>query len=391
MTTVLSVLHGNTFGGPHNRNARVAPYLRAHHGVRTIALVPDEPGQASKRLQEHGVEVVKIEIPRLRASYNLKYHVHFLAGFERVVRRIRGLIHTKNVDVVQINGLSNPHAAEAARRAKVPVVWQLLDTFTPMWFRRLMMPYVIRRAPVIMATGNAVGMAHPGCSKLAEERRILFYPPVDLKHFRPHQAARSEARRVLAVPNHAPVIGNVSNLNPQKGHRLFLRAAAQLKRDLPNARFVILGQSYPAHRKYEQSLYALAEELGLELGADLLITAPGADVAKLATAFDVFWMTSEPYSEGVPTVILEALALGLPVVSTNVGAIAEVIQQGETGFVVESQDAFEIARLTRRILKNRQLREQMGTNARTYAEQHVGLGKCARQHLLAYNRALSLF
>jgi len=386
MMRVLSVLHGNTLGGPHNRNAQVGALLQAERGIATTVLIPEEPGDAAARLRQAGLDAVDMPVARIRASLDPRPHLRFAAGFARTVREIRVLMRERGIDLVQINGVSNPHAAVAARREGIPVVWQILDTFPPMWFRRLMMSYVLRTAGAIMATGQRVAAGHPGAERAAE-RLVHFFPPVDTERFRPNAECRDRARERMGLGEDDWVIGNVSNLNPQKGHETFIRAAAALRRSHAQARFVILGQRYEQHAEYINGLFELARRFGLEMGQDLIVMDPGDDVAGLAAAFDVFWMTSVPRSEGIPTVVEEAMALGLPVVATDVGSIGEIVAEGVSGYLVPPYDPERIAERTRALLGDRNLLREMGERNRETAVERFSVASCAERHLEAYGIA----
>src|SRR5579875_192525 len=307
MIRVLSILQGNTYGGPHNRNAQVAPVLDELYGIKTTILIPEESGAAAERLRSQGLRVVQVPIPRLRARLSPRFHWQFLLGFRKAVKDLERLLVEEKIELVQINGISNPHGAIAARKLGIPVVWQILDTFPPPLFLALIMPYVCRSAGAVMCTGRRVADAHPGANSL-RERLVLFHPPVNVERFSHNTQVRNAVRSELGIGADEIVVGTVSNLNPQKGHRTFIRAAAQLRKIRPRLQIVILGRQYDAHRKYYQSLLEEAKRLGLVLGQDLTIRDPGLRVHEWAQAFDVFWMTPEPRSEGIPTVIEEAMA-----------------------------------------------------------------------------------
>lgn len=383
---VLSVLHGNTYGGPHNRNARIAPVLAARHGIRLTVMLPEEPGDAARRLREQGIDVVEVPVARLRARADPRYHIAFASGLFKSVGAIREVLRQRSIDLVMVNGISNPHAAIAARSLGIPVVWQILDSFPPKAFLRLMMPYVRRSAGSIMSTGERVAAMHLG-PHMKRERLVLFHPPVDVERFRFDAASRAMARTELGIPADAPLVGNVSNINPQKGHLTFVRAAAALKRERPDCRFVILGQRYTAHAEHLGRLLQEANALGLKVGSDLVIADPGRRVAELACALDVFWMTSEPRSEGIPTALEEAMALGLPAVAADVGSIAEIVIEGETGFVVPARHAQSFVERTIRILDDPDLRSRMSAASRAFAERNFTIGQCAGKHAEAIGMA----
>ena len=387
MIRILSVVHGNTFGGPHNSNMLVAPVLRERYGVETTVLIPEEPGNALDRMRAGGMEVVEVPVHRLRKKLDPRFHWRFLRGWAQTVAAMERLIRERPFDVVQINGISNPHGALAARRAKVPIVWQMLDTFPPPWFLAVMMPYVRRTAGSFMSTGELVASAHPGVTEM-RDKLVCFHPPVDVQRFSFDPEQKRRAREELGLGVADEVVGNVSNINPQKGHGTFIRAAARLKQRRPGVKFVILGRRYDAHRVYIENLLSLAAQLGLELEKDLIIRDPGERVAELAMAFDVFWMTSEPRSEGIPTVIEEAMSLGLPIVATEAGAIAEVVLHERTGYLIKPHDVVDISDRTLGLLEDAALRRALGEAGASFARTNFPIEACARRHLRAYEIAL---
>lgn len=383
---VLSIIHYPHFGGPHNRNSLMAPYL-AEMGVALTIVVPDEPGNAVELLRRRNVPTIPIPLTRMRATKDLRVQFRNFARLRGNVGSIRRLIRSENIDVVLINGLVNPHAAFAARLEKVPVVWQLLDTFPPMILRRAMMPLVLRLSGAIMTSGMAVAEVHPGALSFGE-RLISFFPIVDSNRFRPDPAQRAAARKKLGLHDSDFVIGNVSNINPMKGHRTFVKAAAELKRSHPSTRFVILGATSVAHEGYGAELQSEAEALGLSVGSDLIVQDPGTRVHELAPALDLFWLTSEPRSEGLSTVVGEAMALEIPVVAANVGAVSESVADGVTGILVPPRDVAAFVDVSTELLNDPDRRREMGSNGRERAQRLYSPEACAQLHRTAFDLAL---
>ena len=383
---VLSVIHHPVFGGPHNQALRLAPVLE-RHGIATTVLLPDQPGNAADRLRAAEIDVIVMPLHRLRATFSPMTQARFITGFWREVWSIRRLIRERSIDIVQIHGLVNPHGAIAARMEGIPIVWQLLDTRPPVALRRLMMPLVTRLADVVMSTGMEVARVHPGALGLGD-RLVPFYPPVHTDSFQPDAQRRHAARAELGVPEDAHLIGTVGNLNPQKGHEYLVRAAAIVRREFPDVFVRILGAHTPTHASYESRLAVEARAGGLSDGTQLQFIDPGSRIAELLPAFDVFLLTSVPRSEGVPTTVLEAMACGLPVVATNVGAVREVVEDGVTGYVVAPLDPEAIAEATLRLLRDPGLRERMGRDGRARAVERFSVERCAEVHLKAYDHAL---
>lgn len=382
------MIHYPTFGGPHNIALRLAKPL-AEHGWGLSVLLPQEPGNAAQRLRDANIDVVQIPLHRVRARINPIVALKTLAGGTGDVGRIRSVIRERSIDLVVLTGLVNPQAAIAASREQVALVWQLVDTRTPLLANALLMLLVKRFADALMTTGSQmVARAHPGALSFGD-RLFPFFPPVEVAVFRPDESKRLAARRNLGLSTNQVVIGNASNITPQKGHRTFIRAAAELRKTHPEARFVILGPSYSQHAVYEANLRQYAKTLGFSIGDDLLILDPGTGYPDLVRAFDVFWLTSEPRSEGTPTVIQDAMALGIPVVSVSVGAVSEIVVEGQTGILVAPLAADAMARETAGLIDNQVRRLAMGEAARRWAVEHYATSACAAAHLRAFSSAVA--
>lgn len=386
MMRVLSVLHFPVFGGPHNRNARIGSLLKKEN-VETILLLPDDAFQAAARVEAAGTETICIPLARLRKTLRPGEHLKLLQSYGQNIKDIRSVIRERSIDVVVVNGLMNPHAAIAAKREKVAVVWQILDTAPPPMVRRFMRPILTRYADVIMCTGTKVAEDHLGTDK-PRQPVVLFNPPVDIHRFTPAMTIRTAMRQELGFGDENLVIGNVANVNPMKGHGTFIRAAAKVKSRYAHAVFVIFGQTYTNHAEYVRQLTTEAKALGLELGKDLKIVNPDERVAELAQALDIYWHTSEPRSEGISTAVEEAMALGLPVISTETGSMAEIVRHGVSGFMVAPYDTDAICQHTIELAENNGLRQGFGAAARQFAFEHFATDRCALAHFSAYRAAL---
>jgi glycosyltransferase involved in cell wall biosynthesis len=155
----------------------------------------------------------------------------------------------------------------------------------------------------------------------------------------------------LWLPVHAPVVGNIGALVPHKGQKHLIDAAALVIQDVPDARFVILGEG-PLRSALEQQI----KHLHLEKHVFLL--GFRVDVIALLKAFDVFVMCSE--TEGLGTSILDAMAAGKAVVGSSTGGIPEVVDDHTTGLLVPPGDPRPLASAIVRLLRDAPLRQRFG-------------------------------
>lgn len=150
---------------------------------------------------------------------------------------------------------------------------------------------------------------------------------IDLDRFRPDAEARRAVREELGIPEDAFVVGTVGRLYVEKGHEFLIRSLAPVLGD--RFHLVITGEG-PERDNLTAQVAALAHPRSVHL------TGNRRDVPRVLAALDVFTLTSK--SEGLPLVIPEAMAAGLPVVATAVGGVPQVIDAGETGWLVAYGD-----------------------------------------------------
>jgi len=155
-----------------------------------------------------------------------------------------------------------------------------------------------------------------------------------------------------------PIV-TVGRLVVQKNHSLFLQAAARLAVEMPAARFVIVGDG-----PLRASLEAQAHSLGI--ASRLTFAGERRDVDAILHSASLFWLTSR--WEGMPNVVLEALASGVPVIATDVGGTRALIRNGIDGFVVPADDAAAFVRHSVALLRDPVLRDSVGAAARSRAE-----------------------
>jgi glycosyltransferase involved in cell wall biosynthesis len=375
------VIPGPVFGGAHNQVIRLAPGVAAA-GIETVAVIPPEAEDAAGRIEAAGVEVVRAPMARLRGTAGALAAARSLAGLPADVRRLRRVISEQAADLVQVHGVINVSPGIAARLERSAVVWQLLDTRAPMALRRLTMPLVTRTADAITSWGGGLAAAHPGATGLGD-RLVVVYPPIDPK-LGPDQAVAEAARAELSVEPGTPLVGTLGVRQPQKGHEHFVRAAARLSRTNPGVAFRVLGAPSPPHAAQMQAVEEEARALGVEVG----FVDPGDRPTDLLQALDLFVLTSWPTSEGMPTAILEAMACAKPVVTVDVGAVREVVEDGVTGLVVPHGDPAALAGAIAQLLGDPQLERRMGAAGRERAQREFGLADLVERHERAYRIAL---
>jgi glycosyltransferase involved in cell wall biosynthesis len=192
-------------------------------------------------------------------------------------------------------------------------------------------------------------------------------------------AKRSE----LGIKPANPIIGNVANLRTPKGHRYLIEAAALVCKELPEVKFLLIGEKGDGKLKAE--IDGQIGQLNLENNVQLL--GFRKDVQELLRVIDVFVLSS--ISEGLPLSVVEAMASSKPVVATNVGGLSELVISGENGFLVPARSPEALAEKILVLLKNRDLRESMGKKGREIAQNKFSLDRMIENYQNLYDKLLS--
>jgi glycosyltransferase involved in cell wall biosynthesis len=183
---------------------------------------------------------------------------------------------------------------------------------------------------------------------------------VDLQQVR-SELSPAEAKQRLGLPSDALVMGTVSRLEVVKRLDLFLLAAAEVAGCVPRAHFVLVGEG--SQRARLQSMVK-----GTSIESRVHFLGHRDDVWDVLRAFDLMVISSD--CEGLPMILLEAMALGVPVASRQVGGIPEVVEDGVSGILVNSAEPREIARACSEALLDAELRDRVARAARAQVEEN---------------------
>lgn len=198
------------------------------------------------------------------------------------------------------------------------------------------------------------------------------YTPVplgfDLAPLLSAEHRRGELRAELGVGD-APLVGIVARLVPIKAHEVFLAAAVRVRQALPAARFLVVGDG-----ELRGALEAQAASLGL--GDAVRFLGWRADLDRLYADMDVVVLTSR--NEGSPVALIEAMAAGVPVVSTNVGGVADVVDDGENGWLAPMDDDADLAQHVLAVLGDPARARSMGQQGRAKVAATYDAGRLVR-------------
>ena len=316
------------------------------------------------------------EVERLKVGeiaefpLNCFYDRQMLAQLRRFVRMLR----EREISVVHTHDFyTNVFGMLGATLARVPV--RIASRRETGGVRTRAQEFVARRAfaraHAVVANAEAVRAKLIG-EGVPEGKINVVYNGLDTARLSlPEGITREEALEAAGLPRELssrPVVTIVANMRHDvKDQPTFLRAARRVKREVPDAAYVLAGEG-----ELTDSLRALAAELGLE--HDAFFTGACARVAELLYASNVCVLSST--AEGFSNSILEYMAASRPVVATDVGGAREAIVEGETGFLVSPRDDERMAERIAALLGNPELARALGERGRRIVEEKFS---CAAQ------------
>ncbi len=309
------------------------------------------PGPLTQMVQQIGAEAYAFRDHRMRELGNVALGIQWLA---RLVRRL-------DVDVIHSNFTAHLYGGPAALIAHKPELWHLYDyPYRPDALERLVMH--IPSDYLLFAT-RRVESGFPRLQKLPHS--VVYPICVDADAVTAHPY-RADVRERHGLPP-GPLLLTVARLQQHKGHRYLLEAAPQILEQYPDAVFGIVGKASGSEQeRYERSLKSECDQLGISANVKFLGYVSDEDLMSLyreATA-----LVHPALSEGFGLTLLEAMALGVPVIAASADGPAEIITHEKTGLLVPTGDSGALASEVIRLLQAPRLAETLRLEGARYAK-----------------------
>jgi glycosyltransferase involved in cell wall biosynthesis len=189
--------------------------------------------------------------------------------------------------------------------------------------------------------------------RITDEDKFVVIPSgVELNKLRELPSnEKQNLKKKLGIPENSLIIGTVGRLEPVKGHEFLIKAAGNIISKYPDAFFIFTGDGY-----LRQDLERKASNL--DLRENIIFMGWRDDAAQIISAYDVFVLPS--LNEGMGRVLVEAMALGKPIVASNIGGIPDLVIHGKNGFLVPPKKPKELAKYIQILLEDEEKREKMG-------------------------------
>ncbi len=326
--------------------------VKRGHEVRLIL----EPGSPiAKMAAERNLPVTLMSMRRSR--------------YPQAIIEMRSLLLRHRPAVLQVNSSRDSWIGSIAARLirPRPKVIRIRHISTPL--NRTLTTQILYRRLIDMVVVTGGERTRRGLIERdgLDAARVAAFPiGLDVGHFSPGPADH-DLRLELGLPSGQLLVGLISYLRTYKGHEYFIEAGKHLAAKRDDVTFIIVGEG-----PEEAPIRACIEQLGMSTRMRML--GFREDLLNVFRSLDLFVIPSVE-GDTIPQVLMQALAMGLPVVSTTVGSIPDVVIEGETGFVVPPRDAGALADRMARMLDDKALRARMGANGRALVERSYSIEK----------------
>lgn len=368
MTKVLRIINRFNLGGPTFNAALLTRYLPPPFETMLIGGVPDEGETDSMHiLEKYGV--TPVIIPELVRNPSISSDI-------RAYQKIKDIIREFQPDIV------HTHASKAGligRRAAHSLgVKTIVHTYHGnvfhSYFGKLKTEVIktierrmARHTHGIVAISELQRDELIRVHKIASPSKIKVIPlGFDLSDFlSDNNAARAKMRRHYGLTEKDVAIAIVGRLAPIKNHMFFLKVVKNLLETNPVVKVFIVGDG--SERDVIQNEVNAINE---QFGERVLMTSWILNIAEFNKGMDIICLTSD--NEGTPVSLIEAQASGLPVISTDVGGVRDIVLDGETGFVINKDDFETYVEKLRLLVENYDLRVTFASRGREFAKKNFG-------------------
>jgi glycosyltransferase involved in cell wall biosynthesis len=285
----------------------------------------------------------------------------------RVIRAIRDIVVRHDINLIHAHDYKSDLFAYLVRRwlwrRRLAVLstahaWVMLGPRGAL-YRRLDL-WLMRRFDHLIAVSHATKAEMVGAGVPTSNISVI-HNAIDAEAWSPSRAT-ADLRKELGLEQAFPVVGYVGRIMPEKDLETWLRAAAVIAGKYPGAHFVLVGEGRDGTTHHQ--LQHLAATLGI--APRVTFTGYRENLLPAYASFDLFMLSSR--REGLPNSILEAMAMGLPVVTTDVAGAKELVIDGQTGFVLPQGDVHGLAQAALALAENDGLRLRIGRAGRERVE-----------------------
>lgn len=321
-------------------------------------VIVSEEGLLTETFRERKIDYCIIPLGIIRRKYySVKGIINRCTVLAKAFIQVRKIIRHRYIDLIYSNTTIVLIGALLAKVTGKKHIWHVHEiTENPRFFHRITGFFLQHMCTTVVAVSHAVKQCWMGVVR--EEKIQVVHNGFDYSIW---DNALSTLKQELQIPANSLLIGTVGRINLIKGQNYFIEIAALIATEFPDIYFVIVGDTYRGYEYLYDELRILQEQKGLQ--KKLFQLGYRSDVGNIMAGLDIFVLSSS-VPDPFPTVILEAMASGKPVVSTHQGGALEMILEDKTGIFVPLANPLMAFEKIKPLIEDINLRKRMGALGR---------------------------
>jgi len=355
---VALVCFSHSLGGLELSTIRIARAMEKK-GVPTVVIVPNS-SPLEQRANETNLHVVTIT-------------PHWKYGDISAARHLARVLRDQQIELVLLMRSCDIHLAAIASMITPQVKLVFYQQMNSRYDKRdLIHTWIYSKLSLWISLTQSMKKDVLSYTRMPQEKVKVVPLGTDLQQFDPSRYNKNDARTFFGLPNNGYTIGVLGRLDKLKGQHILLHAVPEVVRQHTDVMFLIAGDETDREHGYKEYLMRLCHSLDIEQYIKYIPFTD--DVPRLMAALDVFVLPS--FSETFGLVVVEAMAMGKPIIATNAGGLPEIITNGKTGLLVKPHDATAVALAIHRVLSDSALRLSLGHLAREEALRRYDFNRC---------------
>lgn len=319
-------------------------------------------GPLVDKIRSKNIYCEVIDYPILRRKYfSLKGIIYYLKNYKKRSDQIYNLIKNKNITIIHNNTLAVLEGIYLKRKLKAKLIVHVHEIIkNPKWFGPMLTKLFGLQCDYFVCVSNAVAKELNPYVKNKEKVKVI-YNGIDNTKFHPNYSVES-LRKEFNIPENSLVIGMIGRINSWKGQDDFLDSVVPLLIKYKKIYALIVGGVFAGEEWRYDKLKEKINIFNLDINNRIIFSDFRLDNYLIHNLIDIFILPSiNP--DPLPTVVLESMASGKPIVAYKHGGVCEMVNNHENGTLVSPRDTVKLSEAIEKLIIDEQTRKQMGENS----------------------------
>lgn len=350
-----------------------------------LVILPTE-GVLVDALKKENIKVLVMPYPIMRRRYfNLKGLIQYAYGMVKYTHKITKIAKEQHINLIHTNTAATLEGSFVSKKLHIPQLWSIHEIIVSPKIMYTLTSKLIAKYSSITITDSKAVKDHLDASGYFKEDAVrVIYNGVDTNRFKPDNDC-SYLYDEWNIPKDAKIIGMMGRVNSWKGQSDFLKAANIIMSKFPDVYTVFVGAAFEGEEWREKKL---ADKIAQSPYKDRIINKGyRTDSEGIYKLYDVFVLPSTN-PDPLPTVVLEAMATGKPIVGYKHGGVCEMVKDGYNGLFAEVRKPEDLAAKIESLLEDNDKRMEMGKNSRKRLLEEFSIEAYVQNYSAEYDRLI---